>query len=113
VVVAAMLSGGGLQLRLRGWGDHDVRIGAMPTTNLQPGRFGEKNGGGRGSRRLARQLGLDLTEVSHREFELRDKGSPFQIAFVPVEVVGEPVCKEHIALHWGSVEKMRRAPWRR
>jgi mutator protein MutT len=59
-------------------------------------------------RELWEELELRLVRAGGPEFELHDEGSPFLIAFVPVEVTGEPVCHEHAALCWGTVEEIRR-----
>ena len=37
-------------------------------------------------------------------------GSPFRIAFLPVTISGEPVCYEHSALHWASLDELVQLP---
>lgn len=49
-----------------------------------------------------------MTAAGTPEFELRDPDSEFVIAFVPVEITGEPVCHEHQALAWGRPEELAR-----
>jgi 8-oxo-dGTP diphosphatase len=61
-------------------------------------------------RELWEELELRLVRAGAPEFELHDPGSPFLIVFVPVEVAGEPVCHEHAALCWGTVEEVGALP---
>lgn len=52
------------------------------------------------ARELREELGVAVTTVGAEAFAIADPGSPFLIAFVPVEIAGEPVCHEHEALAW-------------
>ena len=62
---------------------------------------------------LREELDVRVTAVSQEEFAIVDPGSPFLIAFVRVVVDGEPVAREHLALHWGTlldIQQMALAP---
>jgi mutator protein MutT len=61
-------------------------------------------------RELREELGVEVVEVRAPEFTILDPGSQFEIAFVPVNVVGAPVCHEHIALRWGRPEELAELP---
>ena len=54
------------------------------------------------ARELGEELGVELTMAWPAIFEARDPESPYVIAFVPVEVRGEPRCIEHSAMTCGS-----------
>jgi 8-oxo-dGTP pyrophosphatase MutT (NUDIX family) len=51
-------------------------------------------------RELREELGIEVTEIGEEEFSVRDPGSPFVIIFAPVQILGEPTCREHIDLKW-------------
>jgi 8-oxo-dGTP diphosphatase len=53
-------------------------------------------------RELSEELGVTLISIGAPIFSRRDEGSPFLIVFVPVEIGGEPVCREHAALAWAD-----------
>ncbi len=53
-------------------------------------------------RELHEELGVTATAVGDELVVLHDEGSPFWIAFVPVEIDGEPTCLEHSALAWAA-----------
>src|SRR5689334_24168216 len=57
-------------------------------------------------RELAEELGIHVERVGEAELEIADPGSPFLIAFVPVEALGTPVCHEHSALAWGTPSEL-------
>jgi mutator protein MutT len=61
-------------------------------------------------REMREELGIKVVEVGEAQFESEDEGSPFVIVFVPVRVAGEPVCHEHAALQWGTLEEIGRLP---
>jgi mutator protein MutT len=54
------------------------------------------------TRELAEELGVEVTVVGGALFSASDPDSPFVIAFLPVDIRGEPVCIEHAALAWAS-----------
>ncbi len=58
------------------------------------------------SRELAEELGVTVTTVGPELFAIADPGSEFLIAFVPVEILGEPQCLEHTALTWGTLHEL-------
>lgn len=62
------------------------------------------------SRELREELGVAVTAVGAELVAFHDPGSPFLIAFVPVQIVGEPVCHEHSALRWGTLEELTELP---
>jgi hypothetical protein len=59
---------------------------------------------------LYEELGVEVTEVGDEELAVADPGSPFLIVFTPVRIIGEPVCREHIAFRWGSPSELARLP---
>ena len=61
-------------------------------------------------RELREELGLDVLAVGPEEFAIDDPGSLFRIAFLPVSTTGEPICHEHSALRWGSLDELSRLP---
>lgn len=61
-------------------------------------------------RELAEELGVEVVSAGPAQLEVRDAGSPFLIAFVPVRIKGEPECREHSALRWGTPEVLRSLP---
>jgi len=61
-------------------------------------------------RELHEELGVEVTEVGEAELTIADPGSSFLIVFVPVRIVGEPTCHEHIALAWGRPSDLARLP---
>jgi 8-oxo-dGTP diphosphatase len=61
-------------------------------------------------RELAEELSLELVRAGEPEAEFADPGSPFVIVFVPVEVRGEPVAHEHVALRWATPGALAAVP---
>jgi len=61
-------------------------------------------------RELAEELEVGVAEVGEVEWSVMDPGSPFVIEFVPVGIVGEPRCVEHLALEWVDLDGSRRLP---
>lgn len=61
-------------------------------------------------RELAEELGVEVLGAGPAQLEVRDDGSPFLIAFVPVRITGEPECREHSALQWGTPEALTSLP---
>jgi 8-oxo-dGTP diphosphatase len=59
-------------------------------------------------RELMEELGVELLRCGAAVLELRDEGSPFVIAFVPMEVEGEPAPLEHISIQWGTPVEIAR-----
>ena len=53
-------------------------------------------------RELSEELGVEVVSVGMESVVLRDPNSPYMITFVPVEIRGEPACREHISLRWIS-----------
>jgi hypothetical protein len=43
-------------------------------------------------------------------FEIADAGSPYIIAFVPVEIEGDPMATEHSAIVWGRPSELVSLP---
>ena len=62
------------------------------------------------SRELREELGIDVLAVGAEEFAIDDPGSPFRIAFLPVTTTGEPICHEHSALRWGTLDELAQLP---
>jgi 8-oxo-dGTP diphosphatase len=62
------------------------------------------------ARELSEELGVDVIEVGTPDIEIRDRGSPFVIAFVPVTIAGQPTCREHTALAWVTLQELQDLP---
>jgi mutator protein MutT len=62
------------------------------------------------SRELREELGVDVVTVGPEIVAFHDPGSPFLIAFVPVTIAGTPVCLEHTALLWETIDELVRLP---
>jgi 8-oxo-dGTP pyrophosphatase MutT (NUDIX family) len=58
------------------------------------------------ARELREELGVRLVGASPAVFEIADPGSPYVIAFVPVEIAGEPVPTEHSGIVWGRPSEL-------
>lgn len=78
----------------------------FPGGKMEPG---EDVGAALG-RELREELGVGVSEVGEVEWSVTDPGSPFVIEFVPVGIVGEPRCIEHLALDWVALERTRTLP---
>jgi mutator protein MutT len=61
-------------------------------------------------RELREELGVEVVAVGQEEFVLRDPSSPYLINFAPVEIVGEPSCREHVALRWVTLAEGSNLP---
>ena len=74
----------------------------FPGGKLEPGEGDDAAA----RRELREELGVQVTLVGTELHAVRDPGSPFLIAFVPVRIAGEPVCLEHSALAWATVGEL-------
>lgn len=61
-------------------------------------------------REMAEELGVQVVEVGEEEFAAHDPGSSYLIVFVPVRIIGDPLCREHIDLHWGPPSDLMQLP---
>ncbi len=61
-------------------------------------------------RELSEELGITLLRCSPALFEREDPGSHYVIAFVRVDVSGEPHPNEHAAMHWGTIDELLELP---
>jgi len=61
-------------------------------------------------REIREELGVSAEIVGQVALVLEDPGSEFQIAFFPVEIIGEPTCHEHTALVWETVPRLMTLP---
>jgi 8-oxo-dGTP diphosphatase len=61
-------------------------------------------------RELLEELGVNAELIGDALLELPDPGSAYVIVFVPARVIGEPLCLEHDALRWASVEELKSLP---
>ncbi len=61
-------------------------------------------------RELGEELALSVTQVGTELFRTADPGSHFSVAFIPVDVVGEPACLEHEALAWRELSDLIHLP---
>ena len=61
-------------------------------------------------RELREELGVDVLCVGQLDCAVHDPGSPYLIVFTPVTIVGEPTCREHIALRWSPLADLLGLP---
>jgi 8-oxo-dGTP diphosphatase len=61
-------------------------------------------------RELREELGVEVTDIGEEEMAIHDPGSFYLIVFVPVRIIGEPQCHEHIGLHWGQLSELKQLP---
>jgi 8-oxo-dGTP diphosphatase len=61
-------------------------------------------------RELAEELGVEAVGVGEALGVVHDPGSPFSIEFYPVEIRGEPECREHSRLEWVEPTELARFP---
>ena len=78
----------------------------FPGGKCEPGESDADTAG----RELAEELGVEVTVVGSELFAIVDPGSEFLIAFVPVEIRGEPQCLEHSSLIWGTLHELAALP---
>lgn len=57
-------------------------------------------------RELTEELNVAAVSVGEPIFTAHDDGSPFVVSFVPTQIAGDPVCLEHTALRWASLEEI-------
>lgn len=62
------------------------------------------------TRELAEELGVRVHSVGTELFSASDPDSPFVIAFVSVQIDGEPRCIEHAAIRWVTVAELAHLP---
>ncbi len=61
-------------------------------------------------RELREELDVELARAAPAVAELGDDGAPFVIAFVPVQICGEPRCLEHSQLAWATPRELLALP---
>jgi mutator protein MutT len=61
-------------------------------------------------RELNEELAVTVTNVGSELFAIADPGSDFLIAFLPVEISGQPECLEHAAILWGTAIELAALP---
>jgi 8-oxo-dGTP diphosphatase len=61
-------------------------------------------------RELREELGVDVIEVGDAEFSIHDPDSQYLIMFAPVRISGEPYCREHVELKWGTLTELALLP---
>jgi 8-oxo-dGTP pyrophosphatase MutT (NUDIX family) len=61
-------------------------------------------------RELLEELGVHVSATGRELFAIVDPGSPFLIAFIEVDIEGDPQCLEHSALTWGTPEELTALP---
>ena len=57
-------------------------------------------------RELLEELGVQVQSVRDTMLSVRDRGSRFEIHFVPTEIEGMPVTHEHDGLEWVSLDRL-------
>ena len=61
-------------------------------------------------RELAEELRVELKAAASPRFEIADDGSDYRVAFLPVEIRGDPVCVEHSAFAWATLPELVELP---
>lgn len=61
-------------------------------------------------RELHEELGVEVISVGSELLTVSDEGSSFLIVFLTAEISGEPSCREHIALRWGTPRELSGLP---
>ena len=74
----------------------------FPGGKVEPGESDREAVG----RELREELGVDVTRVGPVAFSAPDPTSGFVIEFLPVEIRGEPMGLEHLALAWVEDENL-------
>lgn len=62
------------------------------------------------ARELDEELGIELVRASAAVFEIADPASEYLIAFVPVEIRGDPQCLEHSRMTYGAPAELLELP---
>jgi mutator protein MutT len=62
------------------------------------------------TRELREELGVELVSAGNLLFEMADAGSAFTIAFLEVEIRGDPACLEHSDFTWASPTELAELP---
>ena len=106
VVAAVIADGDRLLVCQRPPHKRHAGLWEFPGGKCEPG----ESDGAAAARELREELGVTATEVGAELFAARDPGSPFVIAFVPVRIAGEPACREHTALRWGTPPELAALP---
>ncbi len=96
VVAAVVVRGGAVLLGRRPAHKRHGGLWEFPGGKLEA----EETHATAAARELREELGLTVTAVGAPLYTVRDPGSPFEIAFVPLAAAGEPVCHEHTAIAW-------------
>lgn len=65
---------------------------------------------GAAHRELREELGVQVIEVGKEEIAIPDPGSSYLIVFIPVVIMGEPTCIEHLQLLWARPSELREMP---
>lgn len=61
-------------------------------------------------RELREELGVQVEDVGSELLSLPDPDSVYVITFTRVNIKGEPICREHLALYWGTPAELRQLP---
>jgi 8-oxo-dGTP pyrophosphatase MutT (NUDIX family) len=78
----------------------------FPGGKTEPGESDDKAA----ERELSEELNVSLQKAEPPAFEVADPDSPYVIAFVPVEIRGEPSCTEHVEMTWRTAAELRELP---
>ena len=61
-------------------------------------------------RELLEELGVQVEEVGNELLSLPDPNSAYVITFTRVNIKGEPICREHLDLYWGTPAELQQLP---
>lgn len=75
----------------------------FPGGKLEP----NENDDDAAKRELLEELSLELQAIGPVDFDVQDPGSAFLIVFRPVQAIGTPVCREHSASRWATLEELK------
>jgi mutator protein MutT len=106
VIAAVVTNGDRLLLCQRPYHKRHGGLWEFPGGKCEPGESDPEAA----RRELREELGVDVLAVGPAELAILDPESPFEIVFVPVVIAGTPVCHEHRALAWKSLEEALSLP---
>ncbi len=106
VIAAVVARGANFLVCQRPWNKRHGGLWEFPGGKCEPGEPDSVAV----RRELEEELGVNVIAVGTEEFSFQDPGSPYLIVFAPVHINGEPECREHIALRWGTLDEILNLP---